>query len=438
MPLEALNENNPPGYVACYPMDSPDLEEQRGMHQQDKFAAVEEVLNSGFHWLCFPAEIEHVFLEYYRTSTLKRMRLALAMGIVLYAVFGLVDWILVPSAKEKFWFIRYAIVCPITTLVFLATYLKSFRNLIQALIWLAMAIGGAGIVTMTTLDPLFSGKYYHSGLMLVIMFAFTLVGMRFWYCITWAVALIIYYETVSVLISHIEFPILFFNSFCIVSATGIGGFSNYLMEKYIRHDFLNSIQLENEKNRLQETTEQLRRLSSIDELTDIANRRYFESFLAQEFLRARRTRCPISLVMIDIDFFKEYNDNYGHQAGDECLRLVAAHLKNFAKRAGDLVARYGGEEFSLVLAETDREGAACIAENIRASVESLTIPHKCAQTGNVLTISAGVATAVPDGEARQTRLVEAADQALYRAKRDGRNRVITHDESGPACNGLSP
>jgi diguanylate cyclase (GGDEF)-like protein len=174
---------------------------------------------------------------------------------------------------------------------------------------------------------------------------------------------------------------------------------------------------------LEQLNRELERLSILDELTSIANRRFFNVVLAQEWARAARAVLPLSLIMIDIDFFKNYNDHYGHLQGDDCLRRVATALSSLAKRPGDCVARYGGEEFVVVLAHTGVHGAATVAEGLRRQIESLRLEHPCSPVANWVTISLGVASTVPERSGSAELLVTAADQAVYEAKREGRNRV---------------
>ena len=163
-------------------------------------------------------------------------------------------------------------------------------------------------------------------------------------------------------------------------------------------------------------------LSTRDELTGLANRRHMNEVLAGEWIRSRRSDQPLTLAMIDIDLFKLYNDHYGHQAGDKCLRRVAQAIQSGAGRAGDLAARYGGEEFLLILPDTDAAAGRYLAEGVRKSVESLNLPHAHSPTGRI-TLSVGVA-AFSDGVYESAEsLLRAADEALYRAKNEGRNQV---------------
>lgn len=175
--------------------------------------------------------------------------------------------------------------------------------------------------------------------------------------------------------------------------------------------------------RLDETNRELTRLSAVDGLTGIANRRQFDEFLAREWARGARHETEISVLMCDVDFFKQYNDLYGHQAGDQCLRSVAQAIAARVKRPTDLVARYGGEEFAVILPDTNLDGALQLAEAMRSEVERLHLTHADGM-GGVVTLSLGAACRVPgrDGPG-SAALVKAADDALYRAKAAGRNRI---------------
>jgi diguanylate cyclase (GGDEF)-like protein len=171
------------------------------------------------------------------------------------------------------------------------------------------------------------------------------------------------------------------------------------------------------------TEERLSNLSLLDGLTGVSNRRHFSLFLNNEWRRALRLEKTLSLVMLDIDHFKAFNDNYGHLAGDDCLRRVAKALRSFGNRPGDLVARYGGEEFAVVLADTPIEPARGIAEAVRVAVSKLGIRHQHSPVSAHVTVSVGVATMSPTGDLPESALIQAADTALYESKSKGRNRV---------------
>lgn len=164
-----------------------------------------------------------------------------------------------------------------------------------------------------------------------------------------------------------------------------------------------------------------------DELTGLNNRRYFFETLETEIGRLARSGAPLSLLMIDVDHFKSFNDTYGHVAGDECLKRVAGVLSATLHRAPDFVARYGGEEFVGLLPETGHQGAVAVAERLRADIEALAVPHRDAQGGGNVTVSIGVVTLNLAGTERPRDIVTQADDCLYRAKAQGRNRVVAQD-----------
>jgi diguanylate cyclase (GGDEF)-like protein len=169
----------------------------------------------------------------------------------------------------------------------------------------------------------------------------------------------------------------------------------------------------------------IKRLSMTDQLTEIPNRRSFDERLSMEWRRAIREKTPISLLMLDIDKFKTYNDQYGHQKGDIVLRAVAKSIEQDLRRPGDFAARWGGEEFVALLANTDQPGAVEVAERIRVSVEQLHIACESSDAAAPVTISIGVETLIPDTNSSLDLFISAADTALYEAKAAGRNRICT-------------
>jgi two-component system chemotaxis family response regulator WspR len=181
--------------------------------------------------------------------------------------------------------------------------------------------------------------------------------------------------------------------------------------------------LEALKVQLELSNEELARLSMVDGLTGLANRRAFDEALDREWRRAARENSELALVLVDIDFFKRYNDSYGHPAGDECLREVARALAQGARRPVDVAARYGGEEFAILLPSTDLNGALIVAEGLRAGVAALNLEHRASEAASHVTLSLGAACVRAAPSATPYGLVSAADGALYQAKRDGRNRV---------------
>lgn len=207
-------------------------------------------------------------------------------------------------------------------------------------------------------------------------------------------------------------------------ANFVGVANGFVVETKERRLYLQERLIQLEKRQLNNISERMVQLAREDGLTGLANRRHFSDTFLIEWERARRERLPLSVVFIDIDHFKPYNDNHGHLEGDQALVRVAKTVQLMARRAGDLAARYGGEEFVLLLPNTQASGAKDIAEELLAQVDALKLPHKASSVGPYVSISMGVATVVPDVHIAPTRLIDAADEALYEAKEGGRHRVV--------------
>ncbi len=215
-------------------------------------------------------------------------------------------------------------------------------------------------------------------------------------------------------------------------ATNFNNMTNQLVK---RDEALRLAQeeLENQvKKRTEElmtVNEELRRISFFDGLTGIANRRYFDEFLEREWQRAKRENTPLALIMLDVDFFKNYNDTYGHIAGDECLKKIADILKTTTKRSTDLVARYGGEEFAIILPDTNVQGARTVGERVRSGVEKLGSRHKKPPIYGFVTVSIGISVAMLAKETLPITIIADADEALYQAKQSGRNQIKVAENS---------
>lgn len=180
---------------------------------------------------------------------------------------------------------------------------------------------------------------------------------------------------------------------------------------------------------LSRLNKQLEDFSFKDELTGLANRRMFNLTLEKEWTRALRNQSPLSLIMLDIDYFKQYNDHYGHLQGDDCLQKVGLTLGAMSARAADLIARFGGEEFAILLPDSDKAAALGMAERCRSYIFDLHLPHEMSPLDHVLTISVGVETMVPSRAYTPRHLVDAVDKLLYQAKQKGRNRMESSLES---------
>ncbi len=204
-----------------------------------------------------------------------------------------------------------------------------------------------------------------------------------------------------------------------------------LRQKYLITQFQKERTIRKQNLELSRMIRLMKNLAMLDPLTQIPNRRSFDINIADEWQRARRSKLQLGLLMIDIDHFKNYNDTFGHQQGDECLKQVACALQNINRRVGDLAARYGGEEFAVILSDVKSGGVQVVAERLRAAVSELNIEHPDVSEGHV-TVSVGGTSLIPDGNSSPERLVKAADDALYLAKKNGRNRVELA-ENLPSC-----
>jgi two-component system chemotaxis family response regulator WspR len=188
--------------------------------------------------------------------------------------------------------------------------------------------------------------------------------------------------------------------------------------------------LRESQQQLKEANIELQRLNNVDALTGASNRKHFNEYIETEWKRASREQSPLSVLMIDVDDFKRFNDTYGHLAGDEGLRKVAEATRKICKRPADLAARFGGEEFVIVLPATTLDGAQSVGERLRQSIEDLQIPHSASSAGKFLTVSMGGASIVPQrGDDSCLSLIETADVALYQAKKSGKNRVVMLGQS---------
>jgi diguanylate cyclase (GGDEF)-like protein len=169
----------------------------------------------------------------------------------------------------------------------------------------------------------------------------------------------------------------------------------------------------------------------LDELTQIANRRRFDQHLKQQWQQMMREQVPVSVLLCDIDYFKQYNDTYGHLAGDRCLKQVAQALNSTLNRPGDLLARYGGEEFAAILPQTDEMGAVKVAERMQSAIAQLRISHRHPSNNSCITISIGIASTIPQPDWRPALLIDQADRLLYLAKQQGRNQIMYQSISQP-------
>lgn len=377
--------------------------------------------------LQFPKVLEAEFQDNYAQRYHSHMVLSGLLGVLAILAPGVVDPYWMPQVAEQLWIIRAFTIGPILLLLMLSRTSIATRFM-QPIIAFSANIFVAGLVALalTASEPV--NHYYSASITMVMLVVFVLSRLQFMWGILSACLMFITLNVGFALIGHASTKLLIINNALFFISAIFSLLGCFLFERSLRQNYLQARMLSFEKMGLEESNLRLQYLTAIDGLTQIANRRSLDMTLSTEWQRALRKREPIGVIMIDVDHFKLFNDTYGHQAGDECLRGVAGTLKDFARRPGDLAARYGGEEFVLVLTNATAQQTRLVAERVRDKIVELAIPHQRSSHGNV-TASFGVASIVPNvRHAGPEALLLAADQALYRAKESGRNRVVADGE----------
>jgi diguanylate cyclase (GGDEF)-like protein len=401
--------------------------------KSDELNALRQLLDDrGWH-LRFGEELEREFQQDYACRYLVHMQIAGFVGLITFLTCGVLDLIFMPEMGGRTWFIRMVAGAPMLALL-LSLRRSMGEHHMQPLftIFCCIFAGGLVAISLNSLEPY--NYYYYNSVTVVMVIVFVVSRIQFkWGVIaasimslTQNVGLIGFSPTSNKLAIVAISNYVFFVS--AVSAL-IGTF---MIERSLRQNYLQSRMLSIKNRDLGESNLNLQYIAAVDGLTQIANRSTLDRTLTIEWQRARRKRDLIGFIMLDIDHFKLFNDTYGHQAGDECLRVVAATLKDCAQRPGDLAARYGGEEFALVLTDSSAEQARIVAEQVRQKIMEVVISYKKSAQAHV-TASFGVASMAPGGpQSGPEALILAADQALYRAKRSGRNRVVVDGEPDSA------
>lgn len=386
--------------------------------------------------LRFVDPLEQSFQWEYSRRVQHYLIVALTASTVLFVLSGSVDWILLGGATEQVWFIRYLVAMPVLLFLNTLVFTRWFLYHEQRCVGLFLLVTVAAMLMMWREAPEAVKPFYHTGSLIIEMAGLTVARLRFRTSVS--MALLITLMGLLLLEVNRQSSIQEWVSYgYFYLAVGIvGGASSFFMERGARRDYLQKLLLNREQQDLARLNDHLKQLVENDALTGIANRRHFDHSLAEEWRRAHRGHYGISLLMVDIDYFKPYNDTYGHQAGDRALRQVAQTLKTFGKRPGDLVARYGGEEFAVILPDTDAKSAAGIADEICRAVAAINIPHQTSKVAAQITVSVGGACLTPESGLEAKMLIHYADQALYSAKKEGRNcvcwHVPTHSESRTA------
>ncbi|WP_083858333.1 diguanylate cyclase [Gallaecimonas xiamenensis] len=368
------------------------------------------------------ADWEAPFRRAYFKSTLGQARVAIGFGILYFSLFAILDLLVIPNRLLEAWLCRFGVFLPAGLVVLALSYHKSFMHYFQASLAFLVILGGLGVIYLTTLTTAQDAYLYYAGLILAFMFGYGFARLRFVVATCCGWLLVLAFLVVELGVNHPSLKGLVANQFFFVGANIVGMMICYHQEKAARLAFLLQNQLSDQNALLLSHNENLAKLSNLDGLTKVANRRHFDHFMFQSWRQCQAGHQPIAVIICDIDVFKQYNDHYGHLAGDDCLVKVAKALARTVRRQGSLVARYGGEEFAVVLTGVYMEESMRIAERIRQQVEDLALPH-CLSAQGVVTLSLGVAAVIPDNSLSQRELFQCADSALYEAKLAGRNQV---------------
>lgn len=389
---------------------------------------VEQTLAQGFPALSFPQALETHFLSHAEAARRRVITEAGVAAVGLFASMVVADVLLTPDTLRFALWMRLAVFAPV---VLLGLAVLNALRMPWVTEWL-IVLAGMLAVTLTALILLQAqGPWAIARLVEInIIVVYTCTLARFWPAL--ALCLFTFVVQLGLASTLPDFTgVLALNTSLLLGAIMVFTLhGNYTLERDERMAYLLAQREQALQHALQVSHAQLAHLAKTDALTEVANRRHAEDFLAQTWAHAQQRQSPMALVMIDIDHFKRYNDHHGHLSGDRCLQAVARALSACSRRAGDLVARLGGEEFVLVMSDIDHASALNVAQRIQASVQALGWPHAGSPGLPVVTVSVGVASMRPRPGSDAMLLLKRADDALYAAKAQGRNRVCEMDANG--------
>ena len=378
--------------------------------EQLEESAVAAQLRRGFRALRFEPKLEQEFQVAHLVANRPQIKLNLVLAVLLVTAFALMDRMLLPEGSQQVPdILRFAVILPLVGLLIATCYSNSYGRWYPTLVQVISPLAGICVVMIETRAARHGVHLVFSTLVITTTYLYFLVGMLFYQAFRSNLVVLIAYVATA-LMSGLPTHDVTYSILVLALANMVGAVVCYNLETANRTSYLEA--------RL------LGEMAARDGLTGIYNRRMFDERIEQLWQQGTREQARIAMMLIDIDYFKPFNDRYGHQAGDETLRAVAAALSKFARRPLDFEARYGGEEFALVLYDVDRDFVTDMARRARMEIEALGIPHERSSVATRLTVSIGAACVQPVPGRSQEGMIQLADEALYTAKNQGRNRVV--------------
>ena len=382
---------------------------------------IDLLLSRGLNFVWFPKTLEQVYRTQYRQAAAHEFRFRAPIILILYSLLSFGIFQVLPQSEIKLWLINYAWVGVIITSAWLLSFFKSFDKWFDYYVCLGSTAAVA--ITFTLINILEGGQnnaLLHASMMYAVIIIYGFVGLRFYTALFagWVGGLIGFTISIN---SNISIDWTYLNRTYTFSSF-LGMALAYFTDRQHRENFLSDCVIELNRLKLVKQAELLETLSQQDSLTGLANRRYLDEVLEKEWRRAVRHSMPITIMMIDLDFFKSYNDSLGHIKGDECLREIAKALTSLTSRSGDIAARYGGEEFLLLFPMTNESEALIQVKRLMNVIRKIDIQHPSSDISSQVTLSVGVATMIPQVDDSISSFVSRADHALYTAKSKGRNQ----------------
>ncbi|GAB2535524.1 GGDEF domain-containing protein [Simplicispira piscis] len=360
--------------------------------------------------LGFEDRLEEDFRRYHQGVFLLRMRWALLVAMALFLLFAVLDAISLPTqVRNAILALRLGLMLPVLFLTWLATYQSRLHQHLQSLVSIAALTCGLGVVGIIWVARVHAFALPYEGIILVTFFFYFLTGLRFWPAVLCGWATYMAYLGME-LHTGLAGNVLLYNAFFLGTANVIGTVGNHFLESAMRQNFLSQKQLQD--------------MAEKDFLTGLLNRRAFSTRANCTWRQAVREKHALGVVMMDVDFFKRYNDHYGHAEGDETLKKVAQVVGSHARRPLDIVARYGGEEFVGLWYNLSEAHMRSILESLRDDIAALQIPHAASDGAPHVSLSIGLAYLQPQADQTLDDALRLADVALYLAKEQGRNRVV--------------